>query len=71
MTSSIEIWDAKTLEHIDSHSFGINWGSCTWADYYDGYWWASFAQYDKWESETGKGTHWTTMVKFDEKWKLC
>ena len=23
---SLEIWDADTLEHIGSHSFGINWG---------------------------------------------
>ena len=68
MTSSVEIWDAETLEHIDSHSFGINWGSCTWVDYFDGYWWASFAQYEKWKIETGKGTEWTTIVKFDEEW---
>ena len=66
MTSSVEIWDAKTLEHIDSHSFGINWGSCTWVDYHNGFWWASFAQYEKWKHETGKGSEWTTVVKFDK-----
>lgn len=69
MTSSIEIWDAETLEHIESHSFGINWGSCTWVDYYDGYWWASFAQYEKWKHETGKGSEWTILVKFDLDWQ--
>jgi hypothetical protein len=37
MTSSVEIWDAETLEHIDSHSFGIRWGSCTWVDRHDGH----------------------------------
>jgi len=69
MTSSVEIWDAETLEHVDSHSFGINWGSCTWVDYFEGYWWASFAQYEKWKSETYKGSEWTTVVKFDSDWQ--
>jgi len=68
MTSSIEIWDAETLEHIDSFSFGIRWGSCTWVDYHNGYWWAAFAHYEKWKHVTGKGSEWTTVVKFDDQW---
>jgi len=68
MTSSVEIWDAKTLTHIGSHSFGIHRGSCTWVDRHDGFWWAVFAHYEKWKSETGKGTAWTTLVKFDDQW---
>jgi len=47
MTSSLEIWDANTLEHIGSHSFGINWGSLTWVDFHDGFWWMVFANYDQ------------------------
>jgi hypothetical protein len=39
MTSSVEIWDAVTMQHIGSHSFGIMWGSCTWIDRHDGAWW--------------------------------
>jgi len=46
MTSSLEIWDADTLEHIGTHSFGINWGSLTWVDWHDGHWWMTFANYD-------------------------
>jgi len=46
MTSSVEIWDAETMEHVGNHSFGINWGSLTWLDFYNGYWWATFANYD-------------------------
>ena len=46
MTSSLEIWDADTLEHVGTHSFGINWGSLTWVDWYDGHWWMTFANYD-------------------------
>ncbi len=47
MTSSLEIWDAATLEHTGSHSFGINWGSLTWVDFRDGFWWMVFANYDQ------------------------
>ena len=34
MTSSIEIFSTKDLRHAGSHSFGIRYGSCTWADFY-------------------------------------
>jgi hypothetical protein len=72
MTSSIEIFDAATLEHIGSHSFGIHWGSCTWVDYYDGFWWATFANYDKpygpGDSPYGYKAC-TTLVKFDNQWQ--
>ena len=47
MTSSIEIFDAETMEHIGTHSFGIQWGSLTWADLHDGHWWMTFANYDR------------------------
>ena len=46
MTSSLEIWDAATMQHIGNHSFGINWGSLTWVDFYNGHWWMTFANYD-------------------------
>ncbi len=69
MTSSVEIWDSETLEHIDSHSFGIQWGSCTWIDRYDNFWWVTFAHYEKWKAEIGKGTNWTTLIKFDDRWQ--
>mgnify|MGYP000874624901 CR=1 FL=1 len=46
MTSSVEIWDAETMQHLGNHSFGINWGSLTWVDFYNGHWWATFANYD-------------------------
>lgn len=47
MASSIEIFDAATLEHVGSHSFGTRWGSLTWVDWHDGRWWMTFANYDQ------------------------
>ena len=47
MTSSVEIFDASTMEHVGSHTFGIRWGSLTWVDWHDGHWWMTFANYDQ------------------------
>lgn len=47
MTSSLEIFDAETMTHVGTHSFGIQWGSLTWADWHDGHWWMTFANYDR------------------------
>lgn len=68
MTSSIEIWDTETLDHIGSHSFGILEGSCTWLDFYDGHWWGVFAHYDGRGGYEDKDNKWTTLVQFDERW---
>lgn len=71
MTSSIEIWDAKTMEHIGNHSFGIHWGSATWVDWHKGHWWVAFANYDR--PYGPNGTPYghkicTTIVKFTDNW---
>jgi len=68
MTSSVEIWDTGRLVHIGTHDFGVQYGSCTWVDYRDSFWWVVFAQYDEWKHATGKGTECTTLVKFDLQW---
>jgi hypothetical protein len=47
MTSSVEIFDASTMEHVGAHSFGVRWGSLTWIDWHDGHWWMTFANYDQ------------------------
>lgn len=47
MTSSLEIFDADTLQPVGSHSFGIQYGSLTWVDWKDDHWWMTFANYDK------------------------
>ena len=66
-TSSVEIWDAVSLEHIASHSFGIYEGSLTWIDQRDGAWWAVFAHYNR--EGNDKTNRWTSLVKFDTEWR--
>ncbi len=69
MTSSIEIWDTDSLEHVGNHSFGIFAGSATWVDFHDDYWWVVFANYDTHGGSPGKGPEWTTLVQFDKEWR--
>ncbi|MCI0516036.1 acetylxylan esterase, partial [candidate division KSB1 bacterium] len=69
MTSSVEIWDTRTLQPVGSHSFGIQWGSCTWIDRFDGFWWAVFANYDQFHTSLLKDNRWTTLVKFNDAWQ--
>jgi len=47
MTSSVEIFDVDTMQHVGTHSFGVRWGSLTWVDWHDGHWWMTFANYDQ------------------------
>ncbi|MDR9364933.1 MAG: hypothetical protein RI575_06325 [Balneolaceae bacterium] len=69
MTSSVEIWDTETLEHNGSYSFGIRWGSLTWIDRQNEYWWAMFGHYNEFANETGKDNRWTTLVQFNDDWQ--
>ncbi len=69
MTSSIEVWDAATLQHIQSHSFDVMLGSFTWLDRYNGSWWGTFANYDRVQrgmTEPYGETSNTVMVQFDD-----
>jgi hypothetical protein len=78
MTSSVEVWDAQSLQHIGSHSLGIHYGSLTWLDKVDGTWWGTFANYDKTgqnpdgtESPLPYGGKINTLVaKFNKDWQV-
>jgi hypothetical protein len=69
MTGSVEIWDAETLAHVGSHSFGAGQGSLTWVDRHAGHWWAGFAHYSGERAEPGKDTSWTQVVQLDDRWR--
>lgn len=73
MTSSVEIWDAQSLEHIGSHSFGrAGLGSFTWLDYHEGFWWGTFANYDRLGPDGNPygGKENTTLAKFDKNFNI-
>ena len=69
MVSSIEVFETDTLEHVDSHSFGIFGGSATWIDRADGHWWVAFGHYAGFGGVPDQGPAWTNLVKFDDSWR--
>ncbi len=74
MTSSVEIWDAATLKHIGTHSFGVDRGSLTWLDYHKGSWWGTFANYNRVfkRSPFAYGNKYTTqVVRFADDWRIA
>ncbi|MEO6809121.1 MAG: hypothetical protein ABI353_08400 [Isosphaeraceae bacterium] len=62
--SSVEIWDATTMQPIDSHRFTHPPGSLTWALPNAGGWLACFAHY-KSTSDPAQ----TRVVRFDAHWQ--
>jgi len=75
MTSSLEIFDAETLDHVDSYSFGIQLGSFTWIDRApDGSWWGGFANYNRVfdKSPVAYGNKFNTqVVRFTPDWEIA
>jgi hypothetical protein len=75
MVSSIEVWDAASLKHIESHSLGIERGSLTWLDRdAKGQWWGAFANYNRVfdKSPIAYGNKYNTqLVRFDADWRVA
>jgi hypothetical protein len=69
MTSSIEMWDARTLRHSGSFSFGIYAGSATWVDFRGASRFVTFAHYRGKNDEADRDPHWTALVEFDSEWR--
>lgn len=72
MESSVEVFDARTMKHVDTHSFGIDRGSLTWIDRApDGSWWAAFANYDRvFDGEVYGETNNTQIVKMNDRFEV-
>jgi hypothetical protein len=69
MASSLEIYDTRTLQPIETYSFGIRLGSLTWAVRHNGFWWACFANYNDNGTTPGFDQRWTYLSKFDDNWQ--
>jgi hypothetical protein len=69
VNSSIEVWNANTMKHIETHRFErAELGSLTWIDYQNGYWWGTFAHYESVTSNNGNRN--TFLAKFDKDWNI-
>ena len=64
MKSSVEVFDPKTMQHLESIDLTDAGGSLTWVDRRDGEWFACFAQYAK-TGDPGR----TRVLRFDTQWQ--
>lgn len=69
MASSIEIFDTKSMNHIQSISIGIDVGSCVWIASGKRCWYVFFAHYDGGGKQPGCDVSWSQLVQFDLKWR--
>ncbi|BCB78055.1 hypothetical protein GCM10022251_36450 [Phytohabitans flavus] len=73
MESSVEVFDTRTMKHVNTYSFGISRGSLTWLDRFDGAWWAGFANYDivpNGQTKPYGETYNTQVVKLDDHFQV-
>lgn len=69
MESRVEVFDPATLAHLRTIPLGRQPGSLTWVDRRDGAWWAGFANYDGRGGEAGRDHTFTTLIRFDDRWR--
>lgn len=70
MASSLEVFDAQTLTHLSSHSFGLTEaGSLTWVDRVENGWIAAFTHYGNGKGLDYKDSFYTNVVAFDASWR--
>lgn len=68
MTSSIEVFDAKTLAHVGHRSLGLTPGSLTWVSRHEHHWWLCFANYSGHGGQPSRDNRSTTIVEYDDAW---
>lgn len=69
MLSRVEVFDPDSLKHLRTIELGHQFGSLTWVDRRNGSWWAGFANYDGRGGEPGRDHRFTTLVRFDDRWR--
>lgn len=74
IASSVEIWDAATLGHLESRSLGTERGWLAWLDRdATGIWWGAFATYNSGpdKSSLTDGSRFTQVARFDANWRVA
>lgn len=68
-SSSVEYFDAETLQPLRSHRFGQVHGALTWIDYHQGKWWACFGNYDPPLGQPGRDQRATVLVRYSPRFQ--
>ena len=70
MQSSVEVFDPATMTYLRSQPLTPQPGSLTWVDRRENAWWACFANYDGKGGEPGRDHRFTSLVRYDDKWRV-
>jgi hypothetical protein len=70
MQGSVEVFDPQLMVHKRSAPISPQPGSLTWVDRKDNAWWACFANYDGRGGEPGRDHRFTTLLRFDDRWRV-
>lgn len=70
MKGSVEVFDPQIMAHLRSVSIDMQPGSLTWVDRRENAWWACFANYDGRGGEPGRDHRFTSLVKYDDRWRV-
>jgi len=70
MQSSVEVFDPATMTYLRSQPLSPQPGSLTWVDRRENAWWACFANYDAKGGEPGRDHRFTSLVRYDDKWRV-
>jgi hypothetical protein len=69
MISSIEVWDCKTLKHVQSYPMGYTPGAANWIDWHDNAWWVGFANYNGTGGVPGRGNEFSYVACYDKEFR--
>jgi hypothetical protein len=70
MGSSVEIFDSRTMTHLESHSLGLlDEGSLTFFEPYEDGYLAGFAHYEETGGVGFKGSQYGTIATYDARWR--
>ncbi len=69
MMSSIEVFDTRSLQPVESIPLGMGQGSATYIDRFGDAWWVAYAHYAGRGGEPGRGPEYTTLVRYDDEWR--
>ncbi len=70
MTGSVEIFDVKTMKHVQSISFGTGFGSCTWVLPAKEGWYVFFAHYEGKSQQPGCDVSYSQLALYDKNWQF-
>jgi len=69
MAASLETHDTRTLQPVETHSFGMQLGNLNWVVRHQGYWWACYANYAERSAVPGFHQSASHVIQYNDNWQ--